>query len=155
LFINGESLFLSTVLTIYENNERKDQILILFPTRLVILHQIPKKTSASDELIYDGQISLTSQFSVSVIDMMHNGYKYCFEISGLNLSRIVFFFYYIIFFLMECVSILKGVNMQHMKFICSTAYDLKTWVEMLKAMAAKILPVQDKAQTLSKVLVSF
>ena len=91
LFRNGESLFLSSVLIIHDNGEKKDRILILFPYYLIILSHNTNKTASSGELNFETKIHLVNNnLQVSRVDGKYDNCKYCFEITG---KKYVFLFY--------------------------------------------------------------
>lgn len=124
LFRNGESLFLSSVLIIYENSDKKDRILILFPHHLIILSNTLNTTTNTLEFSFECKISLINTgIHVAKIDGSQYDCKYCFELTGPTLSRLV--------------------------IVCSTNYDLKTWIELLTNITSKpqIIPQNTKTQT--------
>lgn len=126
IFQNSESLFLSSVLTINEDGDRKDRILLLFPNSLVMLAQ---NSNRPNEFDFDKQINFLNVSTNSVvqikkansIDSINHSYggnlgdvislKYCFELICSQTSR------YLI--------------------ICSTSYDLKMWLELISHLLSK------------------
>jgi hypothetical protein len=112
LFRNGESLFLSSVLIIYENSEKKDRILILFPHHLIVLSNTINTSTNTLEFNFECKISLINTgIHVAKIDGSQYDCKYCYELTGPTLSRLV--------------------------IVCSTNYDLKTWIELLTNITLK------------------
>ena len=143
IFQSGESLFLSSVLMVDENGEKKDRILILFPNCLILLEQ----NLNNYEFDFDRKIPFVSNqailntgndatplspknsasFKSSLLQLkrinsfdLPNNYggitinKYCFELSNIP------------------------PNSTRLLFICSSLYDFKSWIELLTGILGKL-----------------
>lgn len=83
IFRNGESLFISSVLVVYENGEKKDRILLLFPYHLIILSNNTSKTNSTGELNFESKINLlNNSIKITRVDAQIDNFKYCFELTG-------------------------------------------------------------------------
>ena len=120
IFQNGESIFLSSVLTINEQGDRKDQILLLFSNSLVFLSQ---NSNRPNEFDFDKQIFFLNQTMNSVVqvkkltsvDLLNSSY-------GSNLSDVALIKY--------CFELILNPTNRYL-IICSTNYDLKMWLELI------------------------
>lgn len=139
LFRYGESLFLSSVLVVDEQGEKKDRILMLFPSYLVLLEQninthefdfdckIPFVSNQLDDSTTPTTPGTPKAPAPVLLQMkrinsfdLTNSYggivinKYCFELSNIAPAN------------------------SRLLFICSSLYDIKMWVEMLTNILGKL-----------------
>ena len=113
LFRNNEPLFISSVLLVTDNGEKKDRVLILFQNNLAILSQDSKNLPnagllMSNELYFENKINLANNdLEVVRADGKYDNSKYCFELIG------------------------AGTQQIRLAVICSSSYDWKMWIDLL------------------------
>lgn len=130
LFQNGESLFLSSVLIVNESGDKKERILILFPTYLVILEQNLNSTfefvAKIPFLNQNNQLNIQIKRvnNIELIDSIYSGNSTPSLIDSISGSK-------------YCFELIIGTNSTRFLIICSTNYDIKTWIELISNQISK------------------